>query len=133
MKTSGQKENVAESKGRRGSLSLMAPHIPCLVLCEAMLVAVFRFPNTSRYSSNNFLPFFKKAEVGTFKVTCSQKGFTTTVPSMWMLSKCSVTKEAWRKQVADSPSSGFFTNLTPSSSNLLQAPCTSGTAIPMWP
>jgi hypothetical protein len=31
----------------------------------------------------------------------------------------------------DSPSSGFFTNLTPSSSNLLQAPCTSGTAIPM--
>lgn len=31
------------------------------------------------------------------------------------------------------PSSGFFTNFTPNSSNLLQAAFTSGTAIPMWP
>lgn len=33
----------------------------------------------------------------------------------------------------DLPSSGFFTNFTPSSSNLLQALLTSGTAIPMCP
>lgn len=103
-----------------GAKSLMAPHTLCLVPCGATLVAVFQFPKIRRYSSNNSflsLSWFKSI----FQNYLQPNEFYTTVSSLWVPRKCSVTRQRPEENKQHSqPSSGFFISLTSNSTNLLQ-------------